>query len=76
MSNEATLTGESDDIKKSRNGDPFLISSCLITEGDEVLAVVTGTGSNSQWCRIKANLVSESVLTPLQEKLDKMAKFV
>jgi P-type Ca2+ transporter type 2C len=74
--NESALTGESDDLKKSRVKDPFLLSSCLITEGEECRAVVIGIGLNSQWGKIKANLVSEAVNTPLQEKLELMAEQV
>jgi magnesium-transporting ATPase (P-type) len=38
--------------------------------------MVIGTGVHSQWGKIKANLVSETVNTPLQDKLEDMAKFV
>jgi len=76
MCNESALTGESMDLKKTRDNDCFLLSSCLITEGEEVLALVTGIGLHSQWGKIKANLVSEAVNTPLQDKLEDMSKFV
>jgi P-type Ca2+ transporter type 2C len=72
LSNESALTGEPDDLKKSKNGDCFLISSCLITQGEECRAIVIGVGPFSQWGKIKANLVTESVNTPLQEKLAAM----
>lgn len=75
-SNESTLTGESDDKKKSRDHDCFLLSSCLITEGEEVRALVIGVGTGSQWGKIKANLVNEPVNTPLQDKLERMAVLV
>jgi Ca2+-transporting ATPase len=75
-SNESSLTGEPDDVKKTRNGDPFLLSSCVLTEGEEVRAVVIGIGMHSQWGKIKANLVSEAVNTPLQDKLEDMTKQV
>jgi Ca2+-transporting ATPase len=71
-SNESSLTGEPDDLKKSKNGDPFLLSSCLITEGEEVRALAVGIGLFSQWGKIKANLASEAVNTPLQDKLEEM----
>ena len=74
MANESALTGESDDLKKTKNHDCFLLSSCLITEGEECRAVVIGVGVNSQWGKIKANLVSEAVNTPLQDKLEIMAE--
>jgi len=76
MCNESALTGESDDLKKSRDGDPFLLSSCLITEGEEVSAIVIGIGSTSQWGKIKSNLVSEDIFTPLQDKLNIMTQQV
>lgn len=35
--NESSLTGEPEDLKKSRDGsDPFLLSSCLVTEGESI----------------------------------------
>lgn len=76
VSNEASLTGESDDKKKSRDKDCFLLSSCLITEGEEVRAFVISVGIRSQWGKIKANLVTESVNTPLQDKLEDMTVLV
>eukprot|EP00607_Mallomonas_marina_P009535 CAMPEP_0182418478 /NCGR_PEP_ID=MMETSP1167-20130531/2892_1 /TAXON_ID=2988 /ORGANISM="Mallomonas Sp, Strain CCMP3275" /LENGTH=1094 /DNA_ID=CAMNT_0024592699 /DNA_START=178 /DNA_END=3462 /DNA_ORIENTATION=+ len=75
-SNESALTGESDDIVKSAERDPFLISSCLLTEGEDVHALVIGTGLNSQWGRIKAQLVTEPVNTPLQDKLYVMSQLI
>ena len=72
LSNESTLTGEPDDLKKSKHKDPFLLSSCLITEAEESHALVIGIGVRSQWGKIKANLVSEAVNTPLQDKLEIM----
>jgi magnesium-transporting ATPase (P-type) len=76
LSNESSLTGEPDDMKKDRNKDCFLLSSCTITEGEEARAVVVGIGPSSQWGKIKANLVTESVNTPLQDKLEDMTKVV
>jgi len=76
LSNESTLTGEPDDVKKSKLGDCFLLSSCLITEGEEVRAIAIGIGERSQWGKIKANLVTESVNTPLQDKLAEMTTFI
>lgn len=69
LSNESSLTGEPDDLKKSRDKDCFLLSSCLITEGEDSKAIAIGVGVRSQWGKIKANLVSESVNTPLQDKV-------
>jgi hypothetical protein len=66
------LTGEPDDLKKSKDKDCFLLSSTLITQGEECRALVTGIGPFSQWGKIKANLVSEALNTPLQDKLEIM----
>jgi magnesium-transporting ATPase (P-type) len=76
MSNESALTGEGIDRRKEKNSDCFLLSSCVITDGEEVSAVVTGIGKHSQWGKIKSNLATESVKTPLQDKLEQMAAFV
>lgn len=73
---EASLTGEPEDMKKSKEGDCFLLSSCLLTDGEEVRALVIGVGIRSQWGKIKANLVTEDVNTPLQDKLEEMTKIV
>ena len=76
LCNESSLTGEPDDLKKTYSKDPFLLSSCLITEAEENRAVVIGIGMSSQWGKIKANLVTESVNTPLQDKLEEMTQRV
>ena len=73
LSNESSLTGEPDDLKKNADHDCFLLSSCLVTEGEDCKGLVIGIGTHSQWGKIKANLVSESVNTPLQDKLEEMA---
>ena len=72
LSNESSLTGEPDDVKKSYQDDCFILSSCLLTEGEECRALVIGIGLHSQWGKIKANLVTEAVNTPLQDKLEIM----
>ena len=71
--NESSLTGESATVKKTRLGDCFLLSSCLVTGGDECRILVTGIGSHSQWGRIKLSLVTEAQQTPLQAKLETMS---
>ena len=43
-SNESGLTGEPKDIHKNRDGDCFLLSSCLLTEGQSCRAIVIGIG--------------------------------
>jgi len=76
LSNESSLTGEPDDLKKSMEKDCFLLSACLVTEASESKAIVIGIGMHSQWGKIKAHLVTEAVNTPLQEKLESMTKIV
>ena len=44
-SDESSLTGEALDVKKNRADDCFLLSSCLITEGDKCSAIVIGIGT-------------------------------
>lgn len=72
--NESSLTGETDELKKSKAKDCFLLSSSLLTEGEECHVVAIGIGPNSQWGKIKAQLVTESVNTPLQDKLEIMTE--
>ena len=38
--------------------------------------MVHSVGEQSQWGQIRANLVSEPGQTPLQQKLDQMAKLI
>ena len=76
MCNESNLTGESDDKQKSMEHDPFLLSSCLITQGNNIRAFVIGVGQSSQWGRIKSSLVAIQPPTPLQEKLDQLTTLV
>ena len=71
--NESALTGEPEDVKKnnklsSSNGDMFLLSGSTLSSG-YVRLLVTAVGVKSRWGRTKAMLVTESVETPLQEKL-------
>jgi Ca2+-transporting ATPase len=88
--NESALTGEPEDLPKSKDKDCFLLSSTLVTESDDKIRAMaigflsccfsfhssSGIGIHSQWGKIKANLVSESVNTPLQDKLEDMAGLV
>jgi len=74
--NESSLTGEPDDLKKNKDKDCFLLSACLVTEGEESRAIAIGIGKSSQWGKIKANLVTEAVNTPLQDKLEDMTEMI
>lgn len=77
--NESSLTGEPDDLAKHSSKDPFLLSSSLLTDqgtSPEIFMLVIAVGGRSQWGKIRANLVQETTMTPLQEKLEHAAKFV
>jgi Ca2+-transporting ATPase len=65
-----------EDRKKSRNTDPFLLSSSNISEGEEIKMLVFGIGPHSQWGRIKLSLQVDEVNTPLQDKLDAIATLI
>lgn len=71
---ESSLTGESDDKKKSNNdsGDVFLLSGTSLSTGYAHM-LVTAVGIQSRWGKTKAKLAVETVDTPLQEKLDTLA---
>eukprot|EP00903_Cladosiphon_okamuranus_P006006 g5926.t1 len=78
-SNESGLTGEPDDLTKKAEADCFLFSSCTLTEvgqSADCKMMVHSVGEQSQWGLIRANLVSDPQQTPLQEKLDRMAKLI
>ena len=76
-SNESSLTGETEDVMKSMKGLPesegggdcFLISSCVVTSGEESRAMVIAVGAKSQWGILKNTMNIEIPQTPLQEKL-------
>ena len=65
------LTGEPDDLPKHVSKDPFLTVLFPLDgprDTPEIFMFVTAVGACSQWGKIRANLVQESVMTPLQEK--------
>ncbi|KAH8069377.1 calcium-transporting ATPase [Aureococcus anophagefferens] len=69
-------TGDkTDDVDKGAETDPFLLSGCALTAGN-CFAVVVAVGEESQWGRIKAKLADKPQDTPLQEKLDDLAKLI
>eukprot|EP01117_Protostelium_nocturnum_P004102 TRINITY_DN1538_c0_g1_i1.p1 TRINITY_DN1538_c0_g1~~TRINITY_DN1538_c0_g1_i1.p1 ORF type:complete len:677 (+),score=265.91 TRINITY_DN1538_c0_g1_i1:189-2219(+) len=72
-SDESSMTGESDAVKKNA-ANPWLLSGCTITEGSgKGLAVATGV--RSQWGQIKAATQDrEESKTPLQEHLETLAE--
>ena len=75
-SDESSLTGEAEEIEKSVDGDCFLLSSCLLTSGEQQYAVVISTGLNSQWGKIKSSLVTSVENTPMQKRLAKLTTSV
>ena len=78
--NESALTGEPDDLLKSyEKGDPFLLSSCTVTDqgtSPEVLCIAIAVGPKSRWGKIRANLQEEPTETPLQEKLNEVVTLI
>ena len=64
-SNESSLTGEPDDVKKEPKDDPFLLAGCQVTAGAGRMVVVA-VGVNSIWGEIKSRLATDEVETPLQ----------
>jgi len=73
--NEASLTGEPEDMKKNTERDPFLLSGCNISAGTCHMLTIA-VGPNSRWGRIKSRLATEAENTPLQDKLDTMAMHI
>jgi calcium-translocating P-type ATPase len=77
--NESALTGEPDDLKKDAKNDPFFLSSTVVTDtgtSGDAKVICVGIGKNSQWGKIKANLVVEETDTPLQERLEDMVVLI
>lgn len=71
---ESAMTGETDTIKKDEQH-PFLLSGTNLVEGNLEM-IATGVGPNSQWGEILKKLGTDQGETPLQVKLDQMAKFI
>eukprot|EP01038_Epipyxis_sp_PR26KG_P004934 gene4934-6902_t len=71
--NESALTGESDDKKKKLDDDVFFISGSTLSTG-YCHMLVTAVGEQSRWGKTRAKLAVETNDTPLQEKLDVLAK--
>lgn len=66
------MTGEADPQKKT-NSRPFMLSGCQVADGSGRM-LVTAVGVNSEWGRTLSKLTEKNEDTPLQEKLDDMAK--
>lgn len=71
---ESAMSGESDYCKKSEK-EPFLLSGTNLVEGNLTM-IATGVGPRSQWGKILEALADTDDQTPLQAKLDFMAKFI
>lgn len=72
---ESSMTGESDDIKKDPESAPFMIGSCLVMTGSGRL-IITSVGTTSIYGDIMVSLQESSEETPLQIKLDSLAKLI
>mmetsp|Transcript_8941 Transcript_8941/g.29390 ORF Transcript_8941/g.29390 Transcript_8941/m.29390 type:complete len:1038 (+) Transcript_8941:510-3623(+) len=68
---EASLTGESEPIKKGES-EQFCRSGTQVTEGSGVVLIVA-VGEHSEWGHTLALVVKEHEDTPLQEKLGDLA---
>ncbi|KAG9390841.1 Cation-transporting P-type ATPase [Carpediemonas membranifera] len=74
-SDESALTGESVTVNKDPKSSPFMLCGCTIATGNGAM-VVTNVGIHSEWGRTLASLVKEPEPTPLQNKLDSLAKLI
>ncbi len=72
---EASLTGESDPIKKSVEASPWVRCGTQVSEGSGTM-LVTAVGLQSEWGRTMAMVVGETGDTPLQEALTVLAAAV
>jgi Ca2+-transporting ATPase len=66
------MTGEADAQKKN-SSKPFMLSGCQVADGSGRM-LVSAVGENSEWGRTLSKLTEKNEDTPLQEKLDDMAK--
>lgn len=71
---ESSMTGESDQVKKTAQK-PFLLSGCQVSTGSGKM-LVTAVGMNSEWGITYSKLTEERDPTPLQEMLTTLAKMV
>lgn len=71
---ESSMTGEPDAVKKTPKA-PFLLSGCQVTTGTGSM-LVTAVGMNSEWGVTYSKLIEPREQTPLQEKLESLAKLI
>jgi calcium-translocating P-type ATPase len=76
ISDQSSLTGESEEVKKTIEKDHLLYSSCTVVPNGICRALALGTGVNSQWGKIKVGKTIEHKNTPLQDKLDNMTEII
>lgn len=69
---EASLTGESEPLKKRIDKDPFCRSGTQVTDGSGRILIVA-VGESSEWGKTLALVTGETDETPLQEKLGDLA---
>eukprot|EP00210_Caulerpa_lentillifera_P003791 g3621.t2 len=69
---EASLTGESEPIKKRLDRDPFCRSGTQVTDGSGRILIIA-VGEHSEWGQTLALVTGETDETPLQEKLGALA---
>ncbi|KAL9656167.1 hypothetical protein ABK040_007784 [Willaertia magna] len=73
---EASLTGETDLVKKNTTDFLFLYAGTNVAEGSGKM-LITGVGTNSEWGRTLLTIKEageEDGKTPLEEKLDKLSE--
>lgn len=69
---EASLTGESEPMKKDTMKEPFVWTGTQVSEGSGKF-LVTAVGERSEWGKTMAMIMGDSEETPLQEKLGELA---
>eukprot|EP00210_Caulerpa_lentillifera_P000082 g78.t1 len=69
---EASLTGESESVRKKLDSDPFCRSGTHVTDGSGRI-LVTAVGKRTEWGQTMALITGETDKTPLQEKLVDLA---
>eukprot|EP01117_Protostelium_nocturnum_P020226 TRINITY_DN8_c1_g1_i1.p1 TRINITY_DN8_c1_g1~~TRINITY_DN8_c1_g1_i1.p1 ORF type:complete len:1040 (-),score=452.43 TRINITY_DN8_c1_g1_i1:165-3284(-) len=72
---ESSMTGEPEAVHKTADEDPYLLSGCMMMDGT-VRGLAIAVGENSQWGKIRKNLETEEVQTPLQIKLEDLAETI
>lgn len=68
---ESAINGESDDVEKNQDQQPFMISSSKASQGD-CRMLVTAVGPRSIKGETQQQVMAEDQETPLQEKLNAM----